>query len=416
MRTFDLLSPADALAKLYGALDVSRLPAQTEVVPAVSARNRVLARDVASPIPLPEFRRSTVDGYAVRAGSTPGVLRVVGEVRMGELTRLRVKLGDAALIHTGGNVPEGADAVVMVEQVKFLDQSGLGKIQTQTQASPGDNTIRQGEDVQQGEIVMRAGARLREPEIGGLLSIGMTEVEVYRKPRVALIASGDEVVPAEAETQPGQVRNINTPMLAALVERNGGVALDYGILPDSRFAFEEAAARAMQEADMVVFMAGSSVSERDFTPDVVDGMGKPGILVHGIAFRPGKPTLFAVADGRPVFGLPGNPVSAFVTASLFVAPTLWRMQHAVAPMPGQVKAVLSKDVRSPGDLEHWFPVNLSQTAEGQPHGSPPVWSAEPVATKSNLIFSLVRASGLVCAPIGMDRLAAGATVDVRLLD
>ncbi|MCL4507857.1 MAG: molybdopterin molybdotransferase MoeA [Chloroflexi bacterium] len=416
MRTFDLLSPADALAKLNGALEASRSSAQTEVVPTASARNRVLARDVASPIPLPEFRRSTVDGYAVRAGSTPGVLRVIGEVRMGELTRLRIKLGDAALIHTGGNVPEGADAVVMVEQVKFLDQSGLGKIQTQTQASPGDNTIRQGEDVQQGEVVMRAGTRLREPEIGGLLSIGMTEVEVYCKPRVALIASGDEVVPAEVETQPGQVRNINTPMLAVLIERNGGVALDYGILPDSRSAFEEAAARAMQEADMVVFMAGSSVSERDFTPDVVDGMGKPGILVHGIAFRPGKPTLFAVADGRPVFGLPGNPVSAYVTASLFVAPTLWRLQHAAALQPGRISAVLSKDVKSPGNLEHWFPVNLSQTAEGQLHGTAPAWSAEPVATKSNLIFSLVRASGLVCAPIGVDRLAAGTTVDVRLLD
>ncbi len=411
MRTFDLLSPADALARLNGALDAAALQAQTERVRTAAALNRVLARDVASPIPLPEFRRSTVDGYAVRASSTPGVLRVVGEVRMGELAHLRVKLGDAALIHTGGNIPEGADAVVMVEQVKLLDQSGLGKIQTQTQVAAGENTIRQGEDVQQGDIVVRAGTRLREPEIGGLLSIGMTEVEVYGKPRVALIASGNEVVPADVETRPGQVRNINTPMLAALVERNGGVALDYGILPDNRSAFEAAAARAMQEADMVVFMAGSSVSERDFTPDVVDGMGKPGILVHGIAFRPGKPTLFAVADGRPVFGLPGNPVSAFVTASLFVAPTLWRLQHGTAPTPKYVRAILTKDVKSPGDLEHWFPVSLKQSADDR---HPP--AAEPVTTKSNLIFSLARAGGLVCAPIGVDRLAAGTTVGVRLLD
>jgi molybdopterin molybdotransferase len=410
MRTFDLLAPAAALAKLNNALDAAHVAAQTERVPTASARGRILAAHVASPISLPEFRRSTVDGYAVRAGATPGVLRVVGEVRMGELTPLRVKLGDAALIHTGGNIPEGADAVVMVEQVKLLDMSGTGKIQTQVQVAPGDNTIRQGEDVEAGEIVVRAGVRLREQEIGGLLSIGMTEVEVLRKPRVALIASGDEVVPADAPIRLGQVRNINTPMLAALIERNGGEAIDFGILPDRRDAFEDAAARAMQSADMVVFMAGSSVSERDFTPDVVNGMGKPGILVHGIAFRPGKPTLFAVCDGKPVFGLPGNPVSALVTAELFVTPTLWRMQGGFVPPVNTVNAVLSQDVKSPRDLEHWFPVKLVPAARDAM-----LPFAEPITTKSNLIFGLVRANGLVCAPIGVDRLTAGTQVEVRLL-
>lgn len=419
MRTFDLLSPDAALAKLNNALDAARVAPQVERVPTAAARGRILAVDVVSPIPLPEFRRSTVDGYAVRSGSTPGVLRVVGEVRMGEITSLRVKLGDAALIHTGGNVPEGADSVVMVEQVKSLDLSGdaaSGKIQTQTQAAPGDNTIKQGEDVKAGEVVIQAGARLREQEIGGLLSIGMTEVEVLRKPRVALIASGDEVVPPDAPIRLGQVRNINTPMLAALVERSGGVAIDFGILPDRRDAFDDAAARAMREADMVIFMAGTSMSERDFTPDVVNGMGKPGILVHGIAFRPGKPTLFAVCDGIPVFGLPGNPVSALVTAELFVRPTLWRMQGGAIPKANwrsellTVTALLSQDVKSPRDLEHWFPVKLAPAVKGAT-----LPSAEPVTTKSNLIFGLVRADGLVCAPIGVDRLMAGTQVEVRLM-
>ncbi|MCL5995792.1 MAG: molybdopterin molybdotransferase MoeA [Chloroflexi bacterium] len=412
MRTFDLLTPADAMAKLNAALDVTRGAVPTETIPTMDAYHRVLVRDVQSPIPLPEFRRSTVDGYAVRAGSTPGVLRVVGEVRMGELTGLRIKLGDAALVHTGGNIPEGADAVVMVEQVKLLDSSGLGKIQTQAQLSPGENLIREGEDVQANEVVMRAGARLREQEIGGLLSLGMTQVEVAARPRVALIASGDEVVPPDAQTQPGQVRNINTPMLAALVARNGGVPLDFGILPDKREAFEETARRAMREADVIVFMAGSSVSERDFTPDVVNGMGRPGILVHGIAFRPGKPTLFALCDGKPVFGLPGNPISALVTASLFVVPTLWRWQGCAAPHPNIVPATLAADVKSPRDLEHWFPVKVEK-AERLEIGD---WRAEPISTKSNLIFGLVRASGLVCVPIGVDYLAAGTQVNVRLFD
>src|SRR5512141_2281185 len=143
MRTFDLLSPADAMSKLNAVLDAAHVALPTELVSCISARNRVLARDALSPIPLPEFRRSTVDGYAVKAGSTPGVLRVVGEVRMGELTDLRVKLGDAALVHTGGNIPEGADAVVMLEQVRALDTSGMAKIQTQAQLSAGENIIRE---------------------------------------------------------------------------------------------------------------------------------------------------------------------------------------------------------------------------------------------------------------------------------
>lgn len=411
MRTFDLLTPADALAKLFGALDAAHPAPFIEVAPTASARGRILAVDIASPIPLPEFRRSTVDGYAVRSGSTPGVLRVVGEVRMGEISNLHIKLGDAALIHTGGNVPDGADAVIMVEQVKLLDLSGTGKIQTQVQVSSGDNTINQGEDVAAGEIVMRAGTRLREQEIGGLLSIGQTQVEVIRQPRVGLIASGDEVVAPDAPIRLGQVRNINTPMLAALIERHGGQPIDFGILPDRRDAFEATAAQAMREADMVIFMAGSSVSERDFTPDVVNGMGKPGILVHGIAFRPGKPTLFAVCDGKPVFGLPGNPVSALVTAELFVVPTLARLLGAHGYTANTVSAVLGADVKSPRGLEHWFPVSLAPSPDGAT-----LPTAAPIATKSNLIFSLVRAQGLVCAPIGLDHLAAGSTVNVRLME
>jgi molybdopterin molybdotransferase len=297
------------------------------------------------------------------------------------------------------------------------------KIQTTTKLNGGENVIQQGEDVKAGEVVMRAGMRLREQEIAGLLSLGITQIEVVRQPRVALIASGDELVPAEAQTKPGQIRNTNEPMLAALVERNGGASIDFGILPDVRLAFEEAAQRAMREADVVVFMAGSSVGERDFVPDVVNAMGQPGILAHGILFRPGKPTLFAVCDGKPVFGLPGNPISALVTGTLFVAPTLWRVQGALnPPQPNIVRATLTKDVKSPRDLEHWFPVRLEigdwrlRTHQSPISNLQSLPTAEPISTKSNLIFGLVRASGIVCAPIGVDKLVANTEVDVRLFD
>ncbi len=448
MRKFDLLTPADAMAKLNAALDAAgygpaRGIAATETVPTTQARDRVLARDIVSPIPMPEFRRSTVDGYAVRADATPGVLRVVGEVRMGELAPFAIRHGEAALVHTGGNLPEGADAVVMLEdtvpltlddrrQAEPADGSlpsvlvRQWKIQTNKKLTPGENAIQPGEDVKAGEVVIRAGMRLREQEIGGLLALGITRVEVVRKPRVALIASGDELVPAEAEARPGQVRNINAPMLAALVARHGGEPLDFGILPDSRTAFEAAAQRAMREADMVIFMAGSSVGERDFAPDVVNAMGKPGILAHGILFRPGKPTLFAVCDGKPVFGLPGNPISALVTGTLFAMPALWRIQGALnPPEPRFVRATLTREVKSPKELEHWFPVKLGM-GNPEPDALPGAASsaaqlpsfpwAEPISTKSNLIFGLARADGIACAPIGVDRLAAGAEIAVRLFD
>jgi molybdopterin molybdotransferase len=430
MRKFDLLTPAAAMDKLNAALDAAHRTLPTEIIDTVDAFNRVLARDVIAHMPMPEFRRSTVDGYAVRAATTPGVLRVVGEVRMGELAQTGLKPGEAVLVPTGGNLPAGADAVVMIEQTSPLDVNTT-KIQTSAKLAAGENVIQEGEDVKAGDAVVRAGARLREQEIGGLLALGITQIEVMRRPRVALIASGDELVPATAPTQPGQVRNINAPMLAALIARQGGVPMDLGILPDVRVAFEEAGQRAMREADAVVFMAGSSVGERDFVPDVVNALGKPGILTHGILFRPGKPTLFAVCDGKPVFGLPGNPISALVTATLFVTPTLWRMQGAThPPQPSVVRAILATEVKSPKDLEHWFPVSLERSenrelrlaqSQSPPQGRAAISSlqslvAHPVTTKSNLIFGMVRAGGMACAPIGVDRLNAGAEVNVRLFD
>ena len=360
--------------------------------------------------------------------SLPGVLRVTGEIKMGELSALTVRLGEAVQIPTGGFVPEGADAVVMVEQVSstiddrppstdasqrssVVGRPSFSRIQTTASLNIGDNIIEAGEDVKAGDAVIRAGVRLREPEMGGLLALGITLVEVFKQPRVALIASGDELVSASSPIKPGQIRNINAPMLAAMVRRNGGIPIDMGILPDRRDAFEKAATQAMQDADVIVFMAGSSVGERDFVPDIVNAMGAPGILAHGIQFRPGKPTLFAVCEGKPVFGLPGNPISALVTGRLFVAPTLWRVQKALVPLqPGVVAATLGKEVRSPKDLEHWLPVALTDDS------SLPRPVALPISTKSNLIFGLVRASGLICIPIGVDRIAPGSAIEVQLFE
>jgi molybdopterin molybdotransferase len=412
MRKLELIPPAEAMARLRSALRHVVLPG--EAIPTAQGRDRVLAEDVRAPIPMPEFRRSTVDGYAVRAADTPGTLRVVGEVRMGELAANALGPGEAMAVPTGGNLPPGADAVVMAEDA--LPGDSANRITITKQLAPGENAIQEGEDVKAGEVVVRAGARLREQEIGGLLALGITQISVRRKPRVALIASGDELVPAEHPTKPGQVRNINQPMLAALVARNGGVPLDFGILPDRREAFEEAAQRAMREADVIVFTAGSSVGERDFVPEVISGLGQPGVLAHGILFRPGKPTLFAVCDGKPVFGLPGNPISTLITGTLFLASALWLIQGAHTPPQARlVRARLAQDVRSPRDLEHWFPVKL-RLDDWHSADLALIHEAYPISTKSNLIFGLARADGMACAPIGVDHLPAGAEVVVRLFD
>ncbi len=411
MRTFDLLSPADAMLKLNVALDAAPRAITIETTSTFDAHNRVLAHNVISPTPLPEFRRSTVDGYAMQAASTPGPLRLKGEVLMGEISALALRVGEAIAVPTGGHVPEGADAVVMIEQTKLLLDNQL---QIANKVNPSDNIIQAGEDVKAGDAVMHAGARLREQEIAGLLALGITQVQVYRQPRIAVIASGDELVPATSDVKLGQIRNTNGPMICALVKRCGGVPVDFGILPDRREAFDAAAQRAMRECDAAVFMAGSSVGEKDFVPDVVNGMGAPGILVHGIAFRPGKPTLFAVCNGKPVFGLPGNPISALVTALLFVEPTLWRLQGAHMPQPSSVRATLAQDVKSPKDLEHWLPVKLAIGDLQSGVANSPLPIATPISTKSNLIFGLVRADGMVCVPIGVDKLAAGSEVTVRL--
>lgn len=414
MRTFELVSPAEAMARFNAALDsawAGASPLAEELAHTPEARDRVLARTVTSPVDIPEFRRSTVDGYAVRSTDTPGRLRVAGDVRMGELSSLSIAPGEAAMVNTGGHVPEGADAVVMIEHTQPTERTT--HIDIAQTLGTGENVIQRGEDLRAGDPAVRAGSRLREAEIGGLLSLGITRIAVAARPRVAIIPSGDELVPPDSQPGPGQVRQTNSAMLAALVRRNGAIPIEFDILPDRLDAFKRAAERAAREADIVVFVAATSMGERDFVPDVVEVMGDPGIVAHGIAFRPGKPALFAVCDGKPVFGLPGNPISALVTAHLFLVPTLWRVQGAHhPPQPTIIRAALSAGMRSPRDLEHWFPVALAE-----PSGDvPDLPAATPIVSKSNLIFSLVRARGLVCAPIGVDRIAAGAVVDVRLLD
>jgi molybdopterin molybdotransferase len=406
-----LIPPQVALQRWFGALPQDlRTPA--EVIPTAEGLGRVLAEDVTAPHPLPPFTRSTVDGFAVRAADThgasaslPAYLRVVGEVPMGVRSEIVLEPAQAALVHTGGMIPEGADAVVMIEDTQAPEEE---EIEVLKPVADGENVLRVGEDVGEEELVLQAGMRIRPQEVGGLMALGVTEIRVAARPRVGILSTGDEVIPPQQEPKPGQVRDVNTYTLSSLVRRSGGEPVPYGVIPDSYEALSQNVRMAHAENDVVVVTAGSSVSARDITVDVVAKLGAPGVLVHGVSVRPGKPTILAVADGVPVIGLPGNPVSALVIAELFLTPLLQQLLGLKGSDPTPtLTARLQINVASETGREDYLPVRLHQTDEGL--------EAEPVFGRSNLIFTLVRAHGLVKIPPEATGLAAGETVEVRLI-
>lgn len=405
---FNVLTPADAYALLE-----RHLPSDVRVerVATAEALGRVLAEDLHSGEDLPAFPRSTMDGFAVRAADTygaseglPAYLGVVGEVLMGRRPETRASVGQAVRIATGGMIPDGADAVVMVEYTQEVDPRTIEVVRP---VAPGENVITVGEDVTVGASLLTRGQILRPQDLGGLLALGITEVAVAANLTVAILGSGDEVVAPERTPGPGQIRDVNSYTLAALVRRAGHQPLVLGIAPDVYQALEALTRRALALADVVVISAGSSVSTRDLTAQVIATLGSPGVLVHGVSLKPGKPTILAVAQGKPVFGLPGNPVSCMVTFDLFVAPTLDHLSGCRARPASQVLAArLGKNLASAAGREDYIQVRLEQRA-GQ------VW-AEPVFGKSNLIYTLVRSDGLVKIDLDRSGLAAGDQVEVRL--
>ena len=313
---FAVRSVADALAGFR--------PARRTAVAAVAladAHRRVPADAVLAPHDLPGFARSTVDGYAVRAGDTygaseglPGYLEVVGAVAMGKPPPVDVGPGCAVAIPTGGVLPRGADAVVMVEHTQ---QAMAGTVEILRPVAPGEGIVRADEDARRGAELAPAGRPLRAQDLGLLAAVGVIEVAVHARPRVAIIATGDEVVdPGTPALETGQVRDASTVALAALVREAGGEPLPQGIVADDRPALERALARAVADADVAVVSAGSSVGARDETAAAVAALGPPGIWCRGLAIKPGKPTLLAECDGVPVIGLPGNPRSALVVFRL----------------------------------------------------------------------------------------------------
>ncbi len=420
-----LLPPDDARNLL-----LSHLPKPTvdsESIDVIHALNRTLAEDILAPHPLPEFQRTTVDGYAVRARDTfgatdslPAYLTLIGEVPMGDAPAFEIGAGQCAAIHTGGMLPNGADAVVMLEYTQQTSEvsKDLGgfprEIEIFRAVAEGENVIRIGEDVTQGQLILPKGCMVRPAEIGGLLALGILSLRVVRLVKVGLISTGDEVIDPSQSPRPGQVRDINSYTLSALVEKSGGTAKRYGIISDQLQALKEAAAQALSECDVVVITAGSSASTRDMTADVIRQLGEPGVLVHGINTRPGKPTILGVCNGKAVIGLPGNPVSALVNGYLFVVPVIEKLLGALPKPKATVLARLTVNLPSQAGREDWWAVKLLPSPSRRGVGGE-VYDAEPIFGKSNLIFTLASADGLLRIPPDATGLSAGEIVEVTLL-
>jgi molybdopterin molybdotransferase len=385
-----------------------------ETIPLAEALRRVPAGPVTAPHPLPGFARSTVDGYAVRAADTygvseglPGYLTVTGAVLMGTEPDVTVTPGTAVAMPTGGALPAGADAVVMIE---YTAEAMPGTIEVVRPVAPGEGVVRADEDAAVGQEIIPNGRVLRPQDLGMLAAAGVTSVRVHARPVVAIFSTGDEVVAPDTETlRPGQVRDATAAALAALVTDAGGVPVYGGIIPDDQGALEKALREALGTSDMLVVSAGSSVGLRDETASAVARLGEPGIWCHGLAIKPGKPTLLAECasvpggPGVPVIGLPGNPRSALVVFRLIGMPLVRLVGGCTVPPPeASTRARLARNLASATGRLDVVQVTVRAGV------------AAPLFGVSALLSVLTAADGYVVVPEEATGLDAGTEVDVTL--
>ena len=399
-RFLKVVTVADAVG-----VSVKIAPARaTETVPPDQSAGRVLAAPVEADTDVPGFDRSVVDGYAVRSSDTtgagdaaPALLRSIGRVAMGtQDTKLVLQESECAYIPTGGILPQGADAAVMVE---YTEEAG-DTILIKKPVSHGENVLLRDEDFRKGESVFRPGRKLTPQDAGVLAACGCAKVTVARKPVVGIISTGNELVPVSVIPGPGQVRDANASMLAAWLSEYGCIPKLYGIVRDEHEAFERVISRALPECDVVLLSGGSSKDDRDMTAAVIAGRGE--VLVHGIALAPGKPTIIGRIDKKPVFGLPGHPASAFVVLIAIVRPLLDTMLGLEKPLIRTVKAVLKENIPSQRGREEYVRVRVENGV------------AIPLFGKSGLLNTLVKSDGLICIPAGTEGLEKGSPVEVIL--
>lgn len=385
--------------------------AGSEEVDLDASLGRILAIDIKAPHDIPGFHRATMDGYAVQSASTygasesnPAYLEVKGAVIMGKAPDFSLGPGQAAHIATGGMLPDGADSVVMVEHTDSVDET---TIEVHRSVAPGQNSVAGDEDAYQGQVLLTKGRRIRFQEVGLLAACGINRVSVYCRPRVGIVSTGDEIVPLDTVPNPGQVRDVNTHTLAALVREAGAKPVVYGIVGDRYEDLKLMCQRAVEETDMVLASGGSSVGMRDLTLDVIKSLPKSSILVHGISIRPGKPTILAQCGDKAFWGLPGHVTSAMVVFMVVVSPFLAYISGEERQPQIKIKARLSRNLASVQGRVDFVRVRLIDRNGKQ-------W-AEPILGQSGLIRTMVAARGLVAVDENSEGVDQGTMVDVIMI-
>ncbi|UZN23248.1 molybdopterin molybdenumtransferase MoeA [bacterium 3DAC] len=404
-----LVSPSERLTPAYHRF--ARIK-ETEDISIFQAKGRVLAKDIYSSENIPPLPRSTVDGYAVKSEDTmgaspetPAMLLKIGEIHISELPKEKIAPGQTMYIPTGGILPEGADAVEMIEYTEEIPPY----VEMYRSVAPGENTVQPGEDIKEGMLLISKGTKLHARHIGLLAYAGITTVTVYRKPKIAIFSTGDEIVPPDTKPGPGKMRDANRPMLKSLFADMGEILnVSPTIIPDEREAMEKALKEALETADIVMLSGGSSAGTRDLVVSVIESMSKSEILFHGLRISPGKPTIVAVAGGKPILGLPGHPASCFVSAKLIGTNIVEYISGSDRQTPFVfIRGVMKTEVYSKPGIEEYLRVKLDFST------SPP--TVEPMITQSGITYTLAMADGLARIPPEKEGLSAGEEVEVMLL-
>ena len=409
MRFLNTDTLEQAREKLLKAADL--LETKTETIPLTSSCARILAQPLRASFCVPDFRRSTVDGYALRAKDTQGAgesiptfLQCVGEVRMGAPAERRLAPGQCMYVPTGGMIPEGADAMVMVEYTEGVSDTEIAVYQA---VSPGSNVIQIGEDVKEGQLVLPRGRRLSAADVGVIASCGLDRVQVFVMPQVTILSTGDELVQPGEPKAPGRVYDINTYGVMAQCANWGMTVREQRTLPDDRTLIREAVSRAMQDSDLVILSGGSSKGRADYTAELLDELSEPGVSTHGIRLKPGKPTILgADEDSRTLLvGLPGHPAAAMMVFDLLI---LWMLRRKLAiPEPRCLRAKMQVNVSGGNGRAVCQMVQLVD-----PEESGELYTARPLLGASGLIGVLSRADGYVMIGADKEGIKKGETVEV----
>ena len=416
-RKYDSISLA--LKKFLSQSKISSASVRTEYVSLGEATDRVLAKGILCPTDIPPFWRSTVDGFAILSSDTKkatryhhAMLNVVGKISAGKISRIRISSGKAVAIATGAKIPKGADSVIMIEDVIIEDKGK--KIFIPYKINRGSNISPRGNDLRKGQILLREGTWLTAADIGLIASVGISRVNVYKKIKVAVLSTGSELAEPGSDLGNASIFDSNRFMLSSMVRKHGGEPIDLGICRDQRSLIHAKIMHALK-FDVILISGGSSVGERDYVPSLINEIGKPGIIVNGVAMKPGSPTSLGIVNGKPVIVLPGYPVSAFVALYTFGLPLFYKILNTSGPPIAKQVAKLASDVKLHKGMTTFIRVRILRHSHG-------CFLAEPVSTTgASLLSTLAYSDGVVIAKYNNrraqrdDMLHKGENVEVILL-